>query len=78
MLMWKTRLAVVSILVALPVAGFVVGAYIGDATCDPEATFLGELDCIDHVVGRGVLGFIVGLIIGVLLVLGLRGRRRDS
>ena len=41
MLMWKTRLAFISILLVLPVVGFVVGAYIGDATCEPDEGFLG-------------------------------------
>ena len=73
---WKTRLAVVSILVVLPVVGFIVGDYVGDATCEPEGGFLGGLECIDRGVRGGLLGFVVGLIAAGLLVLG-RLRRRS-
>jgi hypothetical protein len=73
--MWKTWLAFISILLVLPVVGFVVGTYIGDATCKPDEGFFGGLDCFDRAFRLGALGSIVGLIAGVLLVFGLAGRR---
>ena len=76
--MWKTWLAYTSILLVLPVVGFVVGAYIGDATCKPDEGFFGGLNCIDRATSLGALGFIVGLIVGALLVLGLAIRRRSN
>jgi hypothetical protein len=74
--MWKRRLAVISILVVLVVVGFFVGAYAGDATCDPADDFFGGLECYDRSMTLGGLGAVAGLLAGGLVVWLLSRRHR--
>jgi hypothetical protein len=75
--MWRTRLVVVALLVALPLAGLVAGFVTGEALCDdPRYQTYPDFWCADEdAVGVGA-GFVIGLLIAILVAVALVRRHR--